>query len=261
MNRIKSLFKNKEKNILNIYFTAGHPNLNDTEIIIKTLAEAGTDLIEIGMPYSDPLADGLTIQQSSSVALRNGMNLDLLFSQIKNARKHTEVPLVLMGYFNQVFQYGVEKFIAACKSSGVDGLILPDLPLYEYERDLKNYFEENDIAISFLITPLTEEYRVRKIDELSNGFIYMVSSNATTGGTEDSNEKQIKYYERIHNMNLETPRLIGFGISDFNSFSKACKYANGAIIGSAFIRALEKGTKLENTIKNFVAGIRNKKLV
>ncbi len=256
MNRIKTLFQNKKEDILNIYFTAGHPNLNDTATIIRELAHAGTDLIEVGMPYSDPLADGLTIQQSSSVALKNGMHLDLLFTQLKDARQHTDIPLVLMGYFNQVLQYGPEKFIRQCVDSGVDGLILPDLPLFEYERDFKALFEANDICISFLITPLTEDYRIRKVDELTNGFIYMVSSNATTGGKADADQQQIAYFNRIEKMGLNNPRLIGFGISDHASFSNACQYANGAIIGSAFIRNLEKENDLRMGIHRFVSGIR-----
>lgn len=256
MNRLNQLFKNKKRDILNIYFTAGHPNLNDTEIIIQELAEAGADLIEVGMPYSDPLADGETIQQSSSVALKNGMHLDLLFSQLKNARKKTEVPLVLMGYFNQVLQYGVENFIQQCKTVGIDGLILPDLPLFEYERDFKKIFEENDISISFLITPLTEEYRIRKIDELTTGFIYVVSTNATTGGKSNGNDAQVAYFNRIENMNLNNPRLIGFGISDHVSFTNACQYAQGAIIGSAFIRALEKKGELKEIVRSFVEKVK-----
>lgn len=257
MNRLTSLFQHKKKDILNIYFTAGHPNLNDTATIIQELTEAGTDLIEVGMPYSDPLADGLTIQQSSSIALKNGMHLDLLFSQLKDARQHSQVPLILMGYFNQVLQYGVEKFIAQCKEIGIDGLILPDLPLFEYERDFKQLFEENNMAISFLITPLTEEYRIKKVDELTTGFIYMVSTNATTGGQSSGNDAQVAYFNRINGMNLKNPRLIGFGISDHASFSNACQYANGAIIGSAFIRALEGGEDLKEAIRGFVRTVRN----
>ncbi len=262
MNRIQQLFQNKKSNILNIYFTAGHPNLNDTEIIIRELSGAGTDLIEIGMPYSDPLADGLTIQQSSSIALKNGMHLDLLFEQIAAARQHTEIPLIMMGYFNQVLQYGVDKFMEQCKTSGIDGLILPDLPLYEYEKDFKNIFEKNNIAISFLITPLTEEHRIKKVDELTRGFIYMVSSNSTTGGGSEINQKQKEYFERIHEMNLKNPRLIGFGISDHASFNNACQYAQGAIIGSAFIRALDKGKDdIKPTIREFVSQIKNDPIV
>lgn len=257
MNRLASLFQNKKKDILNIYFTAGHPNLNDTSTIIQELAEARTDLIEVGMPYSDPLADGLTIQQSSSIALKNGMHLDLLFSQLKDARKHTQIPLILMGYFNQVLQYGVDNFISQCKDIGVDGLIFPDLPLFEYERDFKQLFEENNIAISFLITPLTEEYRIKKVDELTTGFIYMVSTNATTGGQSSGNDAQISYFNRINGMNLKNPKLIGFGISDYASFSNACQYANGAIIGSAFIRALEGDGDLKEIIRGFVEKVRS----
>jgi tryptophan synthase alpha chain len=257
MNRIKKLFQHKKGDILNVYFTAGYPNLNDTSFIIKELDKAGTDLIEVGMPYSDPLADGLTIQQSSSVALANGMHLDLLFNQIKKARETSQIPLVLMGYFNQLMQYGVEKFIARCVDAGVDGLILPDLPLFEYKRDFKCLFEENGIAISFLITPLTKDARVREIDDLTSGFVYMVSSNATTGGIADSTQKQIEYYERIAAMNLLNPRLIGFGISDHESFANACRYAHGAIIGSAFIRALQRGGANSANIQGFINQIKH----
>ncbi|MGB1216515.1 MAG: tryptophan synthase subunit alpha [Saprospiraceae bacterium] len=258
MNRINKLFQEKGKDILNIYFTAGYPNLNDTEVIIQELAKAGADLIEVGMPYSDPLADGETIQQSSSIALGNGMHLDLLFEQIKNARKHTDIPIILMGYVNQFMQYGAEKFIAKCVEVGVDGLILPDLPLFEYERDYKALFEENNITISFLITPLTEEYRIKKVDELTRGFVYMVSSNATTGGQVSATNAKHEYFKRINEMKLKNPRLIGFGISDNKSFMDACNFSNGAIIGSAFIRALNKGKDdLSSTISEFVSRIKN----
>lgn len=260
MNRIQQLFEEKKENILNIYFTAGFPKLNDTESIILGLAEAGVDLIEIGMPYSDPLADGTTIQESSQVALKNGMKLDLLFKQIEAAREKTNIPLMLMGYFNQVMQYGERAFFEKCKAVGVDGLILPDLPLYEYERFYKSIFEELDLGISFLITPQTSEERIREVDKLSKGFIYMVSNASITGAKRDISDAQIIYFNRVNEMKLENPRLIGFGISDNKTFETACVYANGAIVGSAFIRALQNTNGLlENEVKDFIELIRNKK--
>lgn len=256
MNRIQQLFNNKSSEILNIYFTAGYPQLNNTASIILNLEKEGVDLIEIGMPYSDPLADGPTIQDSGTAALKNGMNLPLLFEQITEVRQHTQVPLILMGYFNQVMQYGEEKFIKKCVDAGVDGVILPDLPTFEYEIYYKKMFEAADLNISFLITPQTSEARIRKVDELTRGFIYMVSNASITGTKTGISNKQIEYFERIEKMNLKTPRLIGFGISDYKTFSTACKYANGAIIGSAFIRALTKSENLADTTHSFVKKIK-----
>lgn len=257
MNRLDQLFAEKARDMLNIYFTAGYPNLEDTAPLIHALAQAGADLIEIGMPYSDPLADGTTIQQSSTRALQNGMTLQKLFAQIKEARKKTEIPLILMGYFNQVMQFGEERFLAACAEAGVDGLILPDLPLGVFERSFKGLLEKYNLTISFLITPQTEEDRIRKIASLTTGFIYVVSSYAITGGTSGISAEQIAYFKRIENMNLPRPRLIGFGITDRETFETACQYAQGAIIGSAFIRALE-GLPSNRTVaraKSFVKTI------
>jgi tryptophan synthase alpha chain len=256
MNRIQRLFKNKSRDILNIYFTAGYPQLDDTESIILNLEKSGADLIEIGMPYSDPLADGPTIQESGTAALKNGMNLPLLFEQIERVRKKTEIPLIMMGYFNQVMQYGEEKFVKKCVEVGVDGVILPDLPTFEYESYYQKMFEEAGLNISFLITPQTSEERIQKVDELTRGFIYMVSNAAITGAKSGISDKQIEYFERIQKLNLKNPRLIGFGISNNETFSTACQYANGAIIGSAFIRALGNSKDLENTISEFVGMVR-----
>ncbi len=255
-NRIEQLFARKRENVLNIYFTAGFPGLNDTGRIITALEKAGADLIEIGMPYSDPLADGPTIQQSGQVALNNGMTMPLLFEQIAQIRENTSLPLVLMGYFNQVMQYGEAAFFRKCAETGIDGLILPDLPLHEYQVHYQPQVEALGLGISFLITPQTGEDRIRLVDDLTHGFIYMVSNAAITGAKNNISPAQIAYFERIQAMNLKHPRLIGFGISSYNTFSTACRYANGAIIGSAFIKMLEKTRDLENDILKFVAFIR-----
>lgn len=262
MNRIKKLFQRKQQNILNIYFTAGYPRLNDTTDIILSLDEAGADLIEIGMPYSDPLADGPTIQESGTQAIKNGMTLDLLFSQIREARQKTDIPLVMMGYFNQVMQYGEDRFFAAAKDAGVDGLILPDLPVYEYETFYREAIENQGLAISFLITPQTSEDRIRKIDELTNGFIYMVSNSSITGAKSNITQAQLDYFNRINAMQLHNPRLIGFGISSHETFRTACSYARGAIIGSAFIKALAAGGEdVRQTTHDFVDKILDRKKV
>ncbi|MEL7021753.1 MAG: tryptophan synthase subunit alpha [Bacteroidota bacterium] len=256
MNRIQHLFQNKKSDILNIYFTAGYPQLDDTVTIITSLADAGVDLIEIGMPYSDPLADGPTIQESGTAAIKNGMKLSVLFEQIKEARQRTDVPLILMGYFNQVMQYGERAFVERCAEVGIDGLILPDLPLFEYENYFGQMVKAAGLTVSFLITPQTTDERIRKVDELTEGFIYMVSSASITGAKKGISPQQVAYFERINAMSLRNPRLIGFGISDHDTFRTACNYANGAIIGSAFIRALAKGTSVEQTAQDFVTMVR-----
>ena len=269
MNRLSHLFNNKKQDILNVYFTAGYPKRDDTEGVILALEKAGVDLIELGMPYSDPLADGPTIQESGAKALENGMTLNLLFEQIKNVRKKTQIPLILMGYYNQVMQFGDEKFLKLCVETGVDGLILPDLPLEVYEQKYQKLLADFDIKISFLITPQTPPERIRKIDKLSTGFIYVVSSYAITGAKTGITEEQIAYFKRIEKMNLTNSRLIGFGISDKETFDIACQHANGAIIGSAFIRVLTKahiegynfetsGGDFSHKIENFVAAVLEK---
>jgi len=260
MNRLNKLFAEKQDHILNIYFTAGFPKLEDTATIISSLAEAGVDLIEIGMPYSDPLADGPTIQNSGMKALANGMTLPLLFEQLAEVRSKVDVPLILMGYFNQVMQYGEQNFINKCVEVGIDGLILPDLPLFEYETYYQKQFEEAGLAVSFLITPQTNEERIRKVDELTKGFIYMVSNSSITGAKSGISEKQLAYFNRINAMNLTNPRLIGFGISSNETFETACAYAQGAIIGSAYIRALENASDVNETTKDFVAKIRGQQV-
>ena len=256
MTRLARCFAESNHALLNIYFTAGYPNMDDTAPIIRALSEAGADLIEVGMPYSDPLADGPTIQESGTAAIANGMTLERLFEQLRDVRPHTEVPLILMGYLNQVMQYGEERFVADCVAAGIDGLILPDLPLAEFRLGLQQQLADADIAISFLITPQTSAARIREVDELSTGFIYVVSSAAITGGKGGVSDAQVAYFERIAAMQLKTPRLIGFGISDKASFDRASAHASGAIIGSAFIRALAKGGDVEETARGFVTGVR-----
>jgi tryptophan synthase alpha chain len=256
MNRIAQLFARKQEQVLNIYFTAGFPGLHDTGRIIQALEKAGADLVEIGMPYSDPLADGPTIQESGQVALKNGMTLPLLFEQIKAVRQHSDIPLILMGYFNQVMQYGEQRFIDHCAEAGIDGLILPDLPLQEYEAYYREMIEQAGLSISFLITPQTPEARIRQADALSRGFVYMVADAAITGAQSGISDRQLAYFRRIQKMGLLNPRLIGFGISNRETFLTACGYANGAIIGSAFIRALAQAEDVEQATWDFVQAIR-----
>ena len=255
MNRINKLFEEKKDNILSIYFTAGYPNLNDTTEIIKTLDECGVDLIEIGMPFSDPIADGPVIQDSSNVAIDNGMNLNLLFEQLEDIRKITDIPIVLMGYVNPVYQFGYDNFIRNILKCDLDGLILPDLPLEDYKNNFKSVFDKENLSFIFLITPNTSEDRIKKIDNNSNGFVYMVSSSSTTGKKSSFDNKQIDYFQKIRSLSLKNPTVIGFGISDKESFTQACKYSNGAIIGSKFIQSLSK-SNIKESIRSFVYSIR-----
>lgn len=254
-NRITKLFERKDKNILSVYFTAGYPNLNDTQKIIVELEKNGVDLIEIGMPFSDPVADGPVIQKSSEIALQNGMTIKLLFEQLKEIRKSVSIPLILMGYLNPVMQYGIENFCLKCKETGIDGTIIPDLPLEIFESEYNEIFESNSLSNIFLITPQTPDERIQKIDSVSTGFIYMVSSSSTTGVKGGVDDEQMAYFERIQEMNLNSRLLIGFGISDKASFEKASRYANGAIIGSAFVKAIEGETTIESKVKAFVQKI------
>jgi len=256
MNRIKELFKEKKKDILNVYFTAGYPKLDDTVRIATNLTHCGVDLIELGMPYSDPLADGFTIQQSSMKALKNGMSLDLLFDQVQEFRKSHETPIILMGYLNQLIQYGQKKFLDKCVQIGIDGLILPDLPMDIFQKEFQKDLEERDIAFSFLITPQTSDERILLADQLSTGFVYVVSQSSITGKTGDISITQQAYFDYINKMNLSTPTLIGFGIHDKSTYEVACSNSNGAIIGSAFIRALDGENTIKDKVKNFVSLIR-----
>ena len=239
MNRLTERLSAEGK-ILSIYATAGFPQLIDTLQVLKELENAGVDLIEIGMPFSDPLADGPTIQESSTKALMNGMTTELLFEQLKEVRNHLSIPLILMGYFNPVLQFGVEKFLKKAAEIGIDGVILPDLPLEVYEREYKDFFETYDLSMIFLITPQTPESRIRQIEQASTSFIYMVSTSSTTGAQEGFNQESMKYFKRIEAMNLKVPTVVGFGISTASSYHQATSHSKGAIIGSAFIKALSK---------------------
>ncbi|MFD1145324.1 tryptophan synthase subunit alpha [Larkinella insperata] len=258
MNRITELFQHKPNQVLNVYFTAGFPQLNDTVPILETLQQAGVDIIEIGMPYSDPVADGETIQQSNQKALNNGMTLRILFDQLKGIREKVKVPILLMGYLNPVVQFGVEEFCRKCAEVGVDGIIVPDLPIDVYERDYKSIFDRYNLLNIFLITPQTSEGRIHQIDQLSDGFVYMVSSASTTGSQKGITDEMKAYFSRIQAMNMKNPRLIGFGIQDYSTFQTASQYANGAIIGSAFVRLLEQNQANKDVaIHNFIQSIRH----
>ncbi len=253
MNRIQEKLQ-EDKKLLSIYFTAGYPKLDDTTSIIQDLEKNGVDMIEIGLPFSDPLADGPTIQESSTIALKNGMTTEKLFSQLKDIRKSVNIPLIIMGYFNPMLQYGVEKFCEKCEEIGIDGLIIPDLPVDVYSEKYQAIFEKHNLINVFLITPQTSDERIGFIDSVSNGFIYMVSSASVTGSTSGFGEETKNYFKRISDMNLQNPQIIGFGISDKESFLEATQYASGAIIGSAFIKFLTKNGK--NNIPDFVKTIR-----
>ncbi|MGX5819534.1 tryptophan synthase subunit alpha [Chitinophaga lutea] len=254
MNRIDALFQRKPSKVLNIYCTAGFPALNDTMTVVEALQESGADMIELGMPFSDPLADGPVIQESSTRAIRNGMRISVLFEQLQNLRDRVTVPVVLMGYLNPVLQFGVRDFCEKCAEVGVDGLILPDLPMDEYESEYKPIFDQYGLHLIFLVTPETKEERIRKIDAASRGFVYAVSSSSTTGKDKDMSH-QAAYFERLENMKLKNPVLIGFGIRDKATFDAACAHSSGAIIGTAFVKAIENSGNLQATVADFVKGI------
>ncbi|KAA2241768.1 tryptophan synthase subunit alpha [Chitinophaga agrisoli] len=251
MNRIDQLFAAKKERILNIYCTAGFPALEDTLPVMTALQAHGADMIELGMPFSDPLADGPVIQDSSTRALQNGMSIKKLFEQLKGFRKNIQVPVILMGYLNPVLQFGVEAFLQQCAETGVDGIILPDLPMAEYEQDYKPLFEKYGLHLIFLVTPETSDARIRQIDAVSNGFVYAVSSSSTTGKDKDMKGQQA-YFERLKKLQLQHPVLIGFGIKDKATFDAACAYSNGAIIGTAFIKAVENSQALDKDIQQFI---------
>lgn len=251
MSRIKTLFSRKKERVLNVYCTAGYPSLESTLEVILTLEASGADLIELGMPYSDPLADGPVIQASSSRALQNGMSIAVLFEQLKSLRSKTQIPVILMGYMNPVIQYGFQKFCEEAAAVGVDGLILPDLPEYEYETMYGEMIKKTGLDFIFLITPETSTDRIKKLDSLSSGFLYAVSSSATTGNEKDF-DQVAKYLQRLKDMQLQNPVLVGFGIKDKATFDTACKYANGAIIGSAYIKALEQPGDIQSLTQKFL---------
>jgi tryptophan synthase alpha chain len=256
MNRLNKLFNEKKSNILSIYFTAGYPELGSTVAIAEALEKAGADFLEIGFPYSDPVADGPTIQGSSQQALDNGMDLDTLFTQLKKLRDKVTIPILLMGYCNPMIQYGVERFCKIAAEVGVDGVIVPDLPMYEYEYMYKDIFSKYGLSNIFLVTPQTAEARIRKIDELSNSFIYLLSSSSITGGSLNVSDQIEDYYKRVKVMGLKNPLIIGFGISNNATFAKACQYASGAIVGSAFVKYLGSRTDYLEGIEGFVKSIR-----
>ncbi len=259
-NRIEELFKRKQHNILNIYCTAGYPRLESTIEVMQALQTNGADLIELGMPYSDPLADGPVIQESSARAIENGMTINKLFEQLKDMRTPNSplgvggIPVILMGYMNPVLQYGFEKFCAKATEVGIDGLILPDLPIYEYETEYAEIIKKYNLDLIFLVTPETKEDRLRRIDALSTGFIYAVSSSSTTGSNKDINDQQ-SYFQKLRGMKLKNPVFVGFGIKDKQTFAAACKYTNGALIGTAYIKALLDGKDVKEATKEFLKTI------
>ncbi len=253
MNRIKNKLSENKK-LLSIYFTAGYPNLNDTAEILQQLEKNGVDMVEIGLPFSDPLADGPTIQKSSEKALKNGMTTELLFKQLKDIRKTVSIPLIIMGYFNPMLQFGVKNFCKKCAEVGIDGLIIPDLPLAEYEEQYAEIFKKYGLPNIFLITPQTSEERIRQIDSASEGFIYMVSSASVTGSSLGFGAEQTEYFQKIASLSLANPQIVGFGINNAETFQQATKHSKGAIIGSAFIKMLsEKGL---DGISSFIKSIR-----
>nr|WP_287936000.1 tryptophan synthase subunit alpha [Algoriphagus sp.] len=255
MNRIHYLFNTKQDRVLSIYFTAGFPKLEDTIPVMEAIQAGGADIIEIGIPYSDPIADGPTIQDSNMIALENGMSMKKLFEQLKGFRAKVHLPVVLMGYLNPIMQFGMEEFCKKCKEVGVDGLIVPDLPMQQYLDEYKSLFDSYGLVNTFLISPQTSEKRIREIDENTDGFIYMVSSHSITGAKADISEEQIAYFERVKAMNLKNPRLIGFGISDAQTFTTASKYSNGAIIGSAFIKTVKNSQNLNQDIQDYIQSV------
>jgi tryptophan synthase alpha chain len=249
MNKISDLFQQKQWNILSVYFTAGFPELNDTAVIIRELQKSGIDMVEVGIPFSDPMADGPVIQESSTVALRNGMNLRLLFSQLETIRDEVHIPLIMMGYLNPIMQYGFERFCYDSQKAGVSGMIVPDLPFSDYLSNYKPIADHYNLKIIMLITPETSEERIHLIDNHTDGFIYMVSSAATTGEQKSFGEEKQAYFHHINNMGLHNPRLIGFGISNRETLVAACENASGAIIGSKFISLLAEEKKPDKAVK------------
>lgn len=248
MNRINQLFNSNPQNLLSIYFCAGTPTLNGTAEVIRTLEKHGVGMIEIGIPFSDPMADGIVIQNAATQALRNGMSLRLLFSQLHDIRRDVQIPLILMGYLNPIMQFGFENFCQECAACGIDGVIIPDLPFRDYQEQYRAVAERYGIKVIMLITPETSEERVREIDEHTDGFIYMVSSAATTGAQQDFDDRKRSYFRKIEDMKLRNPRMVGFGISNKATFDAACEHASGAIIGSRFVSLLDEEKDAEKAI-------------
>jgi tryptophan synthase alpha chain len=255
-NRINELFNRKRSGVLSVFYTAGFPKLNDTSSIALALENAGADIIEIGIPFSDPIADGPVIQQSNKQALDNGMNVGLLLSQVREIRMQATLPILLMGYLNPVLQYGMEKFCEDASQAGVDGLILPDMPMLEYQTHYLSLFERHNLLNTFLISPTTSEQRIRAMDSITHGFIYAVSSSSTTGARTGLSEQQLQYFQKLQHMNLVNPFLIGFGISSQESFKEVCKYSSGAIVGSSFINHLGNAGATQESIASFVQSIK-----
>jgi tryptophan synthase alpha chain len=257
MSRIEELFEKKKQNVLNVYFTAGFPALDSTIDVMQILQESGADLIELGMPYSDPLADGPVIQASNTVALTNGMTIHKLFEQLHDFREKIQLPVLLMGYMNPILQYGFDNFCMDASAAGIDGLILPDLPMYEYEKEYGPIIQKHKLDFVFLVTPETPEGRIRQLDQLSSGFLYAVSSSSTTGKSAALTNQE-GFFKKLQSMHLKNPVLIGFGIRDKSSFSQACSYANGAIIGTAYIKLLENATgqEIATRTKNFINSLK-----
>ena len=254
MSRITELFKKKSSDVLNVYCTAGFPHLNSTIEVMKALQENGANMIELGIPYSDPLADGPVIQHSSSVALKNGMTIKILFEQLKDFRNKISIPVLLMGYINPVLQYGFEKFCADAAAVGVDGLILPDLPEYEFENEYGSIIKKYGLNFVFLVTPETSNERIERLDEISSGFLYAVSSSSTTGSDKSMNNVE-QYLEKLKSLQLKNPVLVGFGIKDKTTFEAAGRHVSGAIIGSPYIKALEKSADIASDTRNFLSSI------
>ncbi len=255
-NQIEQTFINKKADILSAYFTAGFPHIDDTTGIIKSLQEGGADLIEVGIPFSDPVADGPTIQESNKRALSNGITLKKILEQLSLIKSEIEIPVLLMGYLNPVYQYGIERFCRDAHDAGVSGLIIPDLPIREYQEHYRDIFESHGLFNIFLITPETSGDRIREIDSISHGFIYMVAASSTTGAKKGITREQTNYFKRIKSMNLKTPRLVGFGISDNESFCRVCQYAHGAIIGSAIINLLMESDNIHEDLIRFVRSVK-----
>ncbi|GBU08237.1 tryptophan synthase alpha chain [Bacteroidales bacterium] len=255
MNRIKELFKRKQNDILSIYFTAGFPKLEDTCAVIRELQNKGVDLIEVGIPFSDPMADGLVIQESSMQALKNGMNLRILFQQLANIRKDVHIPLIMMGYLNPIMQYGFDTFCKDCKAVGVDGMIIPDLPFKDYLDEYKAIADKYDLRIIMLITPATSDERIRLIDAHTDGFIYMVSSASTTGTQTNFDQEKQSYFKRIKAMKLNNPQLIGFGISNKSTLAAALQNASGAIVGSKFVAILGESKDIKSAVEELLKSL------